>query len=113
MGKRGNDQGGPQKPNARVDRVMNKTITFEDSDDDGQLPEAPAMGAVSKSHMAEGASGFTYGGGGYRGSGQEQSFSFVKMDEDDPVDNDESQEDRMAAKHKANSGARVPATQPY
>ena len=121
MGRRGDD--GPPKPNRRTERVLAKTITFDvsdtstfvaprapvlkpvmcvpqDEDDDGQLPEAPKQGATAAAHMSEGA-GFTYGGGGFRGQGQE-TYSFVKMDEDeDAGDDGMDQEDRMAAKHKA------------
>ena len=50
----------------------------QDEDDDGQLPDAPKSGAVGPTHMAEGASGFTYGGGGYRGGNQDK-FGFVPM----------------------------------
>jgi len=57
-------------------------------------------GAVAKAHMSEGA-GFTYGGGGFRGTGQAR-FDFIQMDDDEQKESDQlSQEDRMAAKHKA------------
>lgn len=62
-GGKGGDSG-PPKPNRFVERVMGKSMKFNDEEeDDGQMPEAPKHGATvgGALHMAEGATGFTYG----------------------------------------------------